>query len=170
MTVDSGLIRSARAGDQSALIAVLEAAQPDIRRYARRSCRMSEDAEEAVQEASLILYRRMGTLRVVEAFSGWLFAIVRRECIRLARMTMRWGPIEEVEDKLQIAQRPAEELRLDLALAIQSLPESYREVVLLRDCEDLTIDELAVRLSSTRESVKARLHRARKLLREYLSA
>jgi RNA polymerase sigma factor (sigma-70 family) len=50
----------------------------------------------------------------------------------------------------------------------RSSPADYREIVVLRDLEELTIDEIAGRLSSTRETVKARLHRARALLREYL--
>ena len=63
---------------------------------------------------------------------------------------------------------PQDELRLDLSRAIQSLPENYREVVLLRDIEEMTVDEIAATLNLTRESVKGRLHRARALLREYL--
>ena len=61
------------------------------------------------------------------------------------------------------------ELRLDLTNAIQSLPEHYRQIVLLRDVDDLTIDEIAQSLSLSREAVKGRLHRARGLIREYLT-
>ena len=68
----------------------------------------------------------------------------------------------------RFAQVPKPELRIDIARAIQSLPEHYREIVVLRDLEELTIDEIAGRLRATRETVKARLHRARALLREYL--
>jgi RNA polymerase sigma-70 factor (ECF subfamily) len=75
---------------------------------------------------------------------------------------------EAVEQRF--AQVPKPELRIDIARAIQSLPEHYREIVVLRDLEELTIDEIAGRLRSTRETVKARLHRARALLREYLIA
>jgi RNA polymerase sigma-70 factor (ECF subfamily) len=63
---------------------------------------------------------------------------------------------------------PQDELRLDLSRAIQSLPENHREVVLLRDIEEMTVDEIAATLNLTRESVKGRLRRARALLREYL--
>ena len=73
---------------------------------------------------------------------------------------------EAVEQRF--AQVPKPELRIDIARAIQSLPEHYREIVVMRDLEELTIDEIAGRLGSTRETVKARLHRARALLREYL--
>jgi RNA polymerase sigma-70 factor (ECF subfamily) len=58
--------------------------------------------------------------------------------------------------------------RPDLTNAIQSLPEHYRQIVLLRDVDVLTIDEIAQSLSLSREAVKGRLHRARGLIREYL--
>ena len=61
-----------------------------------------------------------------------------------------------------------EDIRIDLTRAIQSLPEHYREVILLRDIEEMSIDEIAGVLGLTRESVKARIHRARMMIREYL--
>ena len=68
----------------------------------------------------------------------------------------------------RLAHLRPEDLRIDLSRAIQSLPEHYREVILLRDIEELSIDEIAAVLGLTRESVKARIHRARMLIREYL--
>jgi RNA polymerase sigma factor (sigma-70 family) len=72
------------------------------------------------------------------------------------------------EEERAIAQRPSDDLRLDLARALESLPAIYREVILLRDMEQLTIGETAERLEITREATKSRLHRARELVREYL--
>ena len=77
--------------------------------------------------------------------------------------------IGEIENARDFSTRPPLELRVDLARAIQSLPDHYREVVLLRDVEEMTIDEIAGTLGKTREATKANLHRARLLLREYLS-
>jgi RNA polymerase sigma factor (sigma-70 family) len=59
-------------------------------------------------------------------------------------------------------------LARDLARALQALPAHYRAVLLLRDLEGLSIDEICARLGLTREAAKARLHRARGLAREYL--
>ncbi|MBW8886844.1 MAG: RNA polymerase sigma factor [Fibrobacteres bacterium] len=165
---DLPLLEAARAGDREALLSLLAAAQPDIRRYARRSCRVSEDADEAVQKALLEIYHQMGTLRVLAAFPGWLFAIVRRECTRLAKYAFRWTDIDTPEFEARFANKPMEDLRLDIGSCIESLPINYREIVLLRDIEEMTIDEIGERLSLSRESVKARLHRARKMMREYL--
>jgi RNA polymerase sigma factor (sigma-70 family) len=77
-------------------------------------------------------------------------------------------PLENVENELRFSQTPQFELSIDLAKAFESLPDHYREVVLLRDVEELTISEIAERLGRTREAVKGNLHRARLLLREYL--
>ena len=163
------LVARAVAGHAGAIEALLSVAQTDIRRYARRSCRTASDAEEAVQETLIVLYRKVGALREVGAISGWLFRIVNRYCLRLAMRLMGVpSAIEAEAAERRFAQVPKPELRIDIARAIQSLPEHYREIVVLRDLEELTIDEIAGRLGSTRETVKARLHRARALLREYL--
>jgi RNA polymerase sigma-70 factor (ECF subfamily) len=165
---DPDLLASARLGDRDALEALLVAAQPDIRRYARVNCKAA-DADDAVQETLWLLYRKVGTIRALQSFTGWLFMVVRRECIRLARMALRQDvSADALEADLAFAHRPQEELRLDLTAAIQSLPQHYRDIVLLRDIEELTIDEIALTLSLSREAVKARLHRARKLIRDYL--
>ena len=164
------LVEAARAGDEAALVAVLAATQPNIRRYARRTCIRATDVEDAVQEALLLIHRRLGSLRALSSFTAWAMAIVRRECLRLAR---RYGlPIESVDDTAlddnAILSKTDHELRLDLARAIHSLPDHYREVIIIRDLEEQTVEEIAAQLSLTREAVKGRLHRARSLVREYL--
>jgi RNA polymerase sigma factor (sigma-70 family) len=164
---DPGLIEAARGGDVNALVSLISAAQPDVRRYAARNCRAA-DIDDAVQETLLLLYQRVGTLRAVTSFSAWLFAVARRACFRLLRMSA--GPPDSSPDDAdaRLAHLRPEDLRIDLSRAIQSLPEHYREVILLRDIEELSIDEIAAVLDLTRESVKARIHRARMLIREYL--
>ncbi len=162
------LITAAQQGEQGAIVSLLAASQPDIRRYARANCKVN-DVDDAVQDTLWLLYRRIGALRVVGAFSGWLFEIVRRECRRLARRAFgQSAPLDAVADDLAFASRPADELRLDLAAAIHSLPPHYRQVLLLRDIEELTIGEIATTTGLTREAVKARLHRARAMVREYI--
>jgi RNA polymerase sigma factor (sigma-70 family) len=164
---DPALIEAARGGDAEALLSLIAVAQPDIRRYAARNCRAA-DIDDAVQETLLLLYRRVGTLRAVTSFSAWLFAVARRACLRLLRRSMGMAaePIDDAEARL--VHLPAEDIRIDLSRAIQSLPGQYREVILLRDIEELSIDEIAGVLGLTRESVKARIHRARLMIREYL--
>lgn len=163
----AGLVQAAQQGDRLAIVALLTASQPDIRRYAQRSCHAA-DVDDAVQGALWSVHRRVGSLRAVGAFASWVFQIVIRECRRLERMRWAQSPIDDVLDDLRFATRPISDLRLDVARAIESLPSHYRAVILLRDLQDLTIGEIATALDLTREAVKGRLHRARHLVGEYL--
>ena len=85
------------------------------------------------------------------------------------RDSCQWRHEELREEILPPAQRDNLDLRRDCAAALESLPAHYREVILLRDLEGLSIAELAARLATTPETIKARLHRARVMAREYLA-
>ncbi len=169
--IPSHLFDAARLGDRAAIVKVLEIAQPDIRRYARSTCRGSADADDAAQEALWLLSRKIGTIRSLSAFSAWLFTVVRRECARFARALRLHPPqsLAELDLERFLGARPQAELALDIAAAIEALPPHYREVVLLRDLREMTIDEIAASLGETRQGIKAKLHRGRRLVREYLS-
>jgi RNA polymerase sigma factor (sigma-70 family) len=170
MAVQPELIAAAQAGDSGAIALLLERAQPDIRRYAEYNCRTASDVEEAVQEVLILTYRKIASPRAVGAFSGWLLSMVRRTCWRLARAFLGNAlPQDSFSNSARLATVDDAELRLDLTNAIQSLPEHYRQIVPLRDVDELTIDEIAQSLSLSREAVKGRLHRARGLIREYLT-
>ncbi|OKO71431.1 sigma-70 family RNA polymerase sigma factor [Bradyrhizobium sp. AS23.2] len=167
--ISPNLFEAARLGDPQAIAALLETAQPDIRRYARATCRSSADAEDATQEVMWILFRHVGTIRSLLAFSAWLFSVVRRECLRLAHKAGLVPAIDESEAEALLLSRPEVDLRLDVAAAFEALPPHYRDVALMRDVKEMTIDEIAAALGASRQTVKARLHRARALMREYLT-
>ena len=163
------LLQKACSGDSEAILTLLALAQPDIRRYARRTCRIADDINDAVQESTWVLYRRVGTLRSIASLSGWLFAVVRHACLQLGRsIPGSTLDVSDAEREGELSHRPTPELRIDIANAIESLPLHYREVVLLRDVEELTIAEIAAKLGRSHEGTKAILHRAHLLLREYL--
>lgn len=170
ITVDDRLLEAAQRGDSDALERLISVCRPDVRRYAGHYC-VASDVEDAVQESLIILYRRLPTLRTLSAFTGWIFQIARRECRRMARtMFHRETPLDEVVEQQYLATRDDLALRLDIATAIQSLPDIYREVVVLRDFEELTIKEIGQRLEMAPETVKTRLRRGRQLIREHLLA
>lgn len=163
------VLQSAHAGDRGALDTLLRVCRPDIRRYAQRHCLIS-DVDDAVQEALLVLARRLQSVRSLAAFSGWLFMVVKRECRRLGRQAFHYDPYDEAAVEQWVARHSTDDLRLDLASALQSLPPPYLEVILLRDFEELSIAEIAAQLQLSAAAVKSRLHRARTLTREYLLA
>lgn len=167
LLVAIGDLEAARTGDRSALERVLIHSRQDLRRHAEYHC-VINDVEDAVQESLITVSRKLGDLRSLECFASWLLRIVKRECNRLKR-GQRMLSGEVISDGILpvVTPEPAE-WRQDVALALEWLPAHYREVVLLRDLEGLTIAEMAQRLDIAREAVKSRLHRARALAREYL--
>jgi RNA polymerase sigma-70 factor (ECF subfamily) len=163
------MFAAAQAGDPRALDALLRVVQPDIRRYARYQCHRGSAIEDVVQEALIIVYRRVGTVRSAAAMGSWAFRIVARLCLLPALALMRGvESLSAVTGSRQFATAPVEDLRIDLVRALESLPPGYCEIVVLRDLEQLTISEIAARLGIGREAAKSRLHRARTLMREYL--
>lgn len=164
------LIEAACAGNEAAISQLLTVCQPDLKRFARRTCTNSEDAEDAVQIALWQLHRKIGALRTVAAFASWLFRIVERECYRFFTGRKATVPLHEAD--LEAAQAPLilTDLRADITTAIRTLPESYRAVLILRDVDGLTAPEVSAELGITIDAVKSRLHRARSMVREKLVA
>ena len=106
-------------------------------------------------------------MRSVAAFPVWLLRIVARICTGL--VTPLWRRIEVLQDEHWAAQPEDVELRLDLAEAIEALPETYREALLLFYYCDLSVAETAGRLGIAREAARVRLHRGRELIRRQLT-
>ncbi len=165
------LIEAACQGEQAAIADLLVVCQPDLKRFARRTCSTTEDAEDAVQVALWQLYRKIGALRTVATFTTWLFRIVERECYRLFRLKRANESLDELaEYDMPTAPAIPTDLRLDLTRALERLTPPYREVLILRDVHELTAPEVAAQLGLSLEAVKSRLHRARAQVREQLLA
>ena len=167
MQHDEAPLESARRGDIVAVEQLLAQSRPDLHRIAQSQCSSSVDPDDAVQESLLLIYHRIGALRTVASFPAWTFSIVRRECHRLWRAMHGEKPTED-ENLPVLVYTDRYELRSDLAAAIQSLPEKYREAIILRDFEEFSISEIADQLRLTREAVKSRIHRGRQMVQEYL--
>src|SRR2546427_566934 len=158
------LVVAAQAGSEEALLELLRLCRPQLRRYASGQC-ASDDVEEAVQDALWLLYRRVGALRTIGAFSAWLFQIVRRECLRRARK--RANLVEWDEREGSALSRDGsldEDLRIDVMRAISDLPQNYREILILRDITGFSSEETASRLNIPVAAAKSRLHRARQMV------
>jgi len=169
MPAPAALIEAACLGEERAIVELLDTCQPDLRRFARRTCNSAEDAEDAVQAALWLIYRRVGALRSVAAFATWIFRIVERECYRLFRRRGE-GSTEDLggEATEAQAQQVPINLRIDLSRAIGRLPPPYRTVLIMRDVDELSAPEVSSELGISVDAVKSRLHRARTMLREQL--
>lgn len=168
--VDKDLFAAAQAGDRVALERLLSQLRPDIQRYARFQCYASSSIEDVVQETLIVVYRRVGGIRSPAALGAWLVKVVARLCALPVLMFMR--SVEElktIEDSARFAHVPAHQLRMDVARALTALPEKYRQIILLRDLEQLTIREIANRLTISSEAAKSLLRRARAAARQRLT-
>jgi RNA polymerase sigma factor (sigma-70 family) len=164
------LVEAARCGDAVAINALLHHYQPDLARFARTVCATPEDAEDAVQEALWIASQKIGTLRVAASFTSWIFRVIKNECYRLLRRGRREAPLRAAAAAQYIHEQAHLQVSLagDLVKAIASLEPIYRQVLIMRDMQEMTAPQVAALLGVTVDAVKSRLHRARTQLRVML--
>lgn len=144
---------------------------------ARYLTRDDHDAEDVVQEAYLRAVRHFAGYRGGDG-RAWLLTIVRRTCYTLLKRRRTEQPISEVEEQADPATDPVgtlekldrEALRERLTQAIEALPMEFREVIVLRDLEDLSYKEIAAALAVPIGTVMSRLSRARRRLQVLLAA
>ncbi|MCX4801902.1 RNA polymerase sigma factor [Streptomyces sp. NBC_01214] len=163
------LILAAQGGDLDAVTALVSGSHPNVRKFAYSLCASPEDAEDAAQEALIILYRKIGMLRASGALASWMFRIVRNECLRRARLVPRErAPLpdsavmsaeDEVLEHLDAAR---------VARAIAALPADQRRVLIMRDVQGYSGRMAADALGLSPAAMKSRLHRARAALRHSL--
>ncbi|MEV6554822.1 RNA polymerase sigma factor [Nocardia sp. NPDC051756] len=159
---DEQLVAAARAGDVDSLTALVSGTHPHIRRFAFSLCASAEDAEDAAQEALIILYRKIGTLRASGALASWMFRIVRNECLRQVRQLA--GRDEPIPDDSTVSAEEEAIRRWEaerVASAIAALPLDQRQVLIMRDIQGLGGRMVAERLGLSTAAMKSRLHRAR---------
>ncbi|MCX5378623.1 RNA polymerase sigma factor [Streptomyces sp. NBC_00091] len=164
------LIVAAQRGDVDSITALVSGSHPNVRRFARSLCATPEDAEDAAQEALIILYRKIGMLRASGALASWMFRIVRNECLRRARTVRAHAPLPDA------AVRSAEEEVLqrieagEVAAAIAALPAEQRSVLIMRDIQGHSGRMVAETLGLSTAAMKSRLHRARTAVQQSLRA
>ena len=168
--LDASLVAAARRGDRSAFGAL-------YRRHARLVqavllARVAPDSvADLVQDVFLIAMGRLQALRDDSAFAPWLATIARRRAADWRRRAHDTVPLEEASAEAMVEVDPARGLGAQAALdAIRSLPEAYRETLLLRFVAGLTGPEIATRTGLTHGSVRVNLHRGVAMLRARLAS
>ncbi|MFC0625047.1 RNA polymerase sigma factor [Kribbella deserti] len=165
------LVAAAQGGDVDSIAALVSGAHPNVRRFAHSLCATPEDAEDAAQEALIILYRKIGTLRASSALASWMFRIVRNECLRRARTVLRPHPTPTAAASSACSAEDEVLQRLEaskVAAAIAELPADQRRVLIMRDVQGLSGRMVADALGLTTAAMKSRLHRARATVRQTL--
>ncbi len=171
------LVARACAGDQSACATIVQRYTGVLYNQAYRMLGDSFEAEDAVQEVFLRAFRNLSSYDPSRRLVTWLLTIGSNYCIdRLRRRRFNWLTLEDVAFWLPSTQPGPERSAIQRASrevvqrALQRLPESYRSVTVLRYWHDLSYDEIGTILGLTEATVKTRLHRARKMLQEALTA
>jgi RNA polymerase sigma-70 factor (ECF subfamily) len=182
-TADAELLRRCRAGDERAYRELVTRYQRQVYTLAFRMVRSGEDAEDIAQETFVRVFRSLARYDPARPFAAWIHTITARLSIDLIRrrknrpLSLTLGGTEGEEERTLDIEDPGlgpdevvshgEEERNTGAL-IDSLPPHYRVVVMMRHQQDLSYEEIAEALKLPLGTVKARIHRAREILKKRL--
>jgi RNA polymerase sigma-70 factor (ECF subfamily) len=185
------LVGFARAGDREAFRAIMTRCNQRLFRVARAVVRDEAEAEDVLQEAYTRAFAAISDFRGEAGIATWLTRIVLNEAhgrLRSRRPTVELDAVEAAQEAGgpgggQVLNFPnmsksgdpeadaaRAQIRRLLERAVDDLPEPFRLVFILREVEELSAEETAVHLGLKVETVKTRLHRARRRLREALDA
>jgi RNA polymerase sigma-70 factor (ECF subfamily) len=184
---DAELVALAGQKIEGAFRIIMQRHNQRLYRIARAVIRNDSEAEDVVQEAYVRAFASLAEFRGDASLATWLSRIVLNEAlgrIRRSRPTADMTALEnpspsqaeiipfphaspQLDPERTMAQR---QIQLLLEQAIDRLPDDFRVVLVARVIEEMSIEETAALLGLRTETVKTRLHRARKLLREALEA
>ena len=177
------LIGAARQGDEGAFEELVRQYEKRVYHLALRMCGDQEDAWEIAQEAFLSVWRGLRFFRGESAFSTWVYRLTSNAAIDYLRRQNRQKALEgvslddqetlaEPQDQSPSPQRQAElgELRENLQEGLMALSAEHRQVLLLRELQGLSYEEIGRELDLDLGTVKSRIARAREKLRKILLA
>jgi RNA polymerase sigma-70 factor (ECF subfamily) len=173
--LDEYLVVLSQTGSRDAWDGLARRWTPRLLRYVRRvlggSSEAAEAARDVVQETWIGAIRGLGSLRDPKQFRAWIYGIATRKCVDAIRANRRGRSLAADDSGAGMADREAAldpDRRMDLAMAIRTLPPMHRAVVHLFYREDLSVEEIATVLDVPAGTVKSRLHHAREALRRQL--
>ena len=173
---DEELVRRVRAGETALFETLMRRYNQRLFRVARAILRDEAEAEDVMQQAYVNAYAHLGQFAERARFGTWLTRIAVHEASARRR---RRGRQIDVQESMPALASPAagpeqraadQELGRAIEAAMDALPAVYGAVFMLREVEGLSTAETAACLEINEETVKTRLHRARALLRNHITA
>jgi len=170
---DLSLVRAAKTGDRGAFQALVQRYERRIYGVALGILRNAEDARDACQEAFMRIHRRLGGFDGEAAFFTWIYRITVNTCIDELRK--RRPEQRELDDTMPSGEPSpidvldSQELREQIANALDCLSWAHRTVLVLRELEGLSYDKIADVMGCPKGTVMSRLFHARKRMQELLS-
>jgi RNA polymerase sigma-70 factor (ECF subfamily) len=183
---DQALVALALQRDDAAFRLIMQRHNQRLYRVARGVLGDDTEAEDVVQEAYVSAFTHLGDFRGDARLSTWLTRITLNEAlgrVRQRRTTVDLKDIESINEQGEArviflpsvrqesdpeASAARAEVRRLLERAVDGLPDPFRIVFVLRDVEEMSVEETACHLGVRPETVRSRLHRARRLLRQAL--
>jgi RNA polymerase sigma-70 factor (ECF subfamily) len=179
---EAELVRLAQAGDADAFRVIMQRCNQRLFRVARSVVSDAAEAEDVVQEAYTRAFAAIGDFRAEASILTWLTRIALNEArgrLRRRRPTVGLEQVEAAQGNgAEVIHFPMagqidspegnaarSQIRELIESAVDDLPDAFRVVFVMRDIEECTIEETARTLDLKPETVKTRLHRARRLLR-----
>jgi len=163
------IIHAARGGDVRAFATLVDMYYARCLRFALHMLSSRADAEEAVQDTFVRVYRALPTYREQDSFEPWLFRILGNRCRTAGAKERRHAEfIEygEVPERSTVARHDsAIAWREEIDLALRSLPEEQREAFLMRHVEGMSYDDMSVATGAGLSALKMRVKRACDALR-----
>ena len=177
---DEAIVDRVRAGEPALYEILLRRHNQRLYRAIRAILRDDRDVEDVMQQAYIDAYTHLDQFRGTAKFSTWLTRIAVNRAIRTsrgARNNLALVPQHDPEPAIERTPTPhidpehemyGHELKVVLESLIEELPEQFRVVFVMREVEGLSTAEAASCLDINEETVKTRLHRAKRLLKERL--
>lgn len=180
---DEELVEIARQGGENAIRLLVKRNNRRLFRAARAVVRDDAEAEDIVQETYVSAFTKLGSFRGSSRLSTWLTRIALNEALGRARKRRPAAELSELDvadsanggsvimfptslkppgADAELARKQVRDL---LEKAVDDLPDPFRLVFILRDIEEMSIEDTAIQLALKPETVKTRLHRARRLMR-----
>jgi RNA polymerase sigma-70 factor (ECF subfamily) len=184
---DNDVVRRVRAGESSLFEILMRRHNQQVYRVARAVMKDEAEVEDVMQQAYINAFTHLHQFEERSKFSTWLTRIVLHEAFSRRRKLRRAESLTRLEsdvdeergESMDTVRSPhadperqayAQELTRVLEAAVDTLPESYRTVFMLRDIEGLSTSEAGEGLGLRDEAVKTRLHRARAMIRRAVTA
>ena len=173
---DADLVRRARRGNDEAFGQLVDRHGPRLLRLATSMLGNAADAEDVVQDTLAAALRGLGGFRGLASVKTWLTRILMNKIARFHRYR-RLRKAASIDQVAEPADRKAAagahatgraDIRMDLVTVLAGLSEQHRSVILLREMQAMTYEEMAEVLAIPRGTVESRLHRARQKLKELL--
>lgn len=168
------LVHRLQAGDPLAATAVVDRLEPLVSRMVFRLTGWHTETEDLVNDVFLAIQKSAGTFRGDSTLETWATSITIHCCRRWQKLIIQrrhtMQPAEdEPIDQQHAAQQRSGELQEEVQLALQSLSQEMRELIVLRYLEDQSLEAISALLNVRKNTLEVRLHRGKKLLGQILA-